>query len=104
MKIGQIETKYSLLALEKDSLKNEKKIKLESLEQQKKFYQDEVMKETDKVTCGPKCEAKKEQQKKFLDETYNPALLEFQKAEAESQTLKQKKERELIVMDSLTML
>jgi len=104
MKIGQIETKYALIASEKDSLKSEKKKKLESLEQQKKFYEDEVMKETNNVVCGPRCVQKKEQQKKFLDETYNPALLEFQKAESESQDLKHKKEKEIAEMDSLTML
>lgn len=104
MKIGQIETKYSLLALEKDSLKNEKKIKLESLEAQKLKYANEIAEEIKKVTCGPKCIFLQAEEKKFLDNTYNPALLEFQKAEAETQTLKQKKERELIVMDSLTML
>jgi hypothetical protein len=103
MKIGQIETKYQRLIKEADSLRMEKKLKLEALEPQKSFYADEVMKETNVGYCGPKCQQKQAQQKKFEDETYNPALKEFQKAEAEWKALVDKKKQEQEQMDASTM-
>lgn len=103
VKIGQMESKLSILIHEKEEVKNQKKLKLESLEGQKKIYMDEVLAETNKVTCGPRCIAKKEQQRKFEEETYNPALLEFKKAEEEYNLALLKKEKELKAIDSLTM-
>ena len=103
VKIDQMEAKYALQAEEKLKVLNEKKEKLNSLEEQKLFYELEVMKEMNIVVCGPKCEQKKEQQKKYLDETYNPALLDFQNAEKNYFEVMTGKDQELKEIEKLTM-
>ncbi len=103
LKIGQMETKYSNLIKEKLTVKDQKKNKLESLEGQKKEYEDQIRAETRIGHCGPKCDALKEQQKKFIDETYNPALLEFQQSEKDYNDVITQKEIELKQIDSITM-
>jgi hypothetical protein len=103
MKIGQIETKYSILIAEKDSLRAEKKRKLESLEEKRADYENEIVEELKKVKCGEKCEALKKEQKKFEENIYNPATNEFHIAENEWKELLEKKKSEQNQMDSITM-
>jgi len=102
MKKNQIETKYESLISLAEKKKNEKKIALDNLETKRSFYEDEVMKETNNVTCGPRCEAKKEQQAKFLNEVYNPVLKEFQKADDEYNKLVNTKTEQLKLKEEET--
>jgi len=103
VKIDQMEAKYNLIVDQKLKVMNEKKDKLNSLEEQKKFYELEVIKETNNVVCAERCQQKKEQQKKYLDETYNPALLEFQNAEKDYKQVIAEKDSELKEINESTL-
>lgn len=102
MKKNEIETRYENLIKEKELIKKEKQIKLDSLESKRAFYENEVMKETNVVTCGSKCIAKKEQQAKFLNEVYIPVQREFQKADKEFQDLVKEKSSMIKAKESET--
>jgi hypothetical protein len=101
-KIGQIETNYELLKKEKDTARIEKFRKLESLEVQKKQYEDNIMAETRIGYCGRKCDTLRAQQKRFLDQSYNPAMEDYKKADEDFASLLLKKKNEIDSMKNAT--
>jgi len=103
LKIGQIETKYNGFRVQDSMKMAQKKERLQSLEDQKKKYEDLIAAETRIGYCGPRCENLKIQQKKFLDESYNPAKEEFSKAENELDSLNKLKENEIKRMNEETL-
>lgn len=104
LKISDIETKFLGLKKEAEANKQDKQKKLETLEIQKKNYEDEIRAETRIGFCGPKCDALRLQQQKFLVESYNPALEEYKKADEKLNALLNQKKTELNQADSLTMI
>jgi hypothetical protein len=85
----RLSSEWSLL----DSIRNEKKHQLDALEAEKKRLENEVMKETNDVMCGPKCIKAKEQLSRFLNERYSPALAELKQIDDESQRLTNEKNK-----------
>ena len=102
MKKNEIETRYENLIKEKEIIKKEKQSKLDSLESKRAFYENEVMKETNNVECGPRCQQKKEQQAKFLNEVYRPVQIEFKKADKDYQDIVKEKTSMIKLKESET--
>lgn len=102
MKKNEIETRYENLIKEKEIIKKEKQKKIDSLESKRAFYENEVMKETNNVECGPRCEQKKEQQAKFLNEVYRPVQIEFKKADKDYQGIVNEKATMIKLKESET--
>jgi uncharacterized membrane protein len=95
MKQNQIETRYANDLARILKIKEEKKAKLESLEPERLKLDKEVMDETNRVECGPRCQAKKEERLKWEANVYKPALDEFNKVEAEYKDVVKKKDKEI---------
>ena len=95
MKKSEVETKYGNLIEEAEKSKEEKKLVLDGLEPERKKLDDEVMKETNNVVWGPRCEQKKAERKKWEDVVYNPAREAFLRADAAYQALIDEKKKEI---------
>lgn len=82
MKINELETKYQSKIEKADKIKLEYLNKLNNLEPQRIQFQQEVLNETNRVECGPRCKQKIAQQQKFLTEEYNPVKVKFNEADS----------------------
>jgi hypothetical protein len=82
MKINELETKYQSKIDKAEKVKLEYKAKLDLLEPQRIQFQNEVLNETNRVECGPRCKQKIAQQQKFLTEEYNPVRVKFNEADS----------------------
>ena len=82
MKINELETKYQSKIEKADKVRLELKAKLDNLEPQRIQFQTEVLNETNRVECGPRCKQKIAQQQKFLVEEYNPIRIKFNEADS----------------------